>query len=417
MDRQDRSKLTPDQVELLQTCWRLESTEDKALAPALGISVAACHERMRRVMAKLRVTNRSGLLARAVKLELIPGVRVSSLPLQTDTIVSLAAPVNLPYSAGTFGGAMVLMRPERREGRRMGVVNYTTLDGEIIYENRNGVERDYVNDPQGNVVALLDNTQTKTDTFNYWPYGEVKSRTGTTATPFQFIGSQGYYRDSASKTYVRARYLDVQKGRWLTEDPLGITGAMGGLYGYAALRPTTATDPSGYDIGYPDDCPKEPKGQCFKCYFQRLLANGRTRPSACQEANTYCQTAWPCDGKVPGLPAFPPIMPPSGGGPKGPFPPGYKTGPFPGAPPLPPCGGYVGTNPSCDPLWTAGSTCSQACRSFDNGSTDTTKCQDCCEAIADDLKLKGQDRDSYIKACFGACHAHIMPPPPRIPFP
>ena len=29
----------------------------------------------------------------------------------------------------------------------MGVVNYTVIDGEIISENRNGVERDYV--PKG----------------------------------------------------------------------------------------------------------------------------------------------------------------------------------------------------------------------------------------------------------------------------
>ena len=78
----------------------------------------------------------------------------------------------------------------------MGVVNYTVLDGEIISENRNGVERDYVPDPQGNTVALMDSNQTITDTFNYWPYGEQQSRTGTTPTPFRFVGTRGYYRDS-----------------------------------------------------------------------------------------------------------------------------------------------------------------------------------------------------------------------------
>ena len=52
----------------------------------------------------------------------------------------------------------------------MPVTNYTTLDGEIVYENRGGVERDYVPDALGSTVALLDSAQAKTDTFTYWPY-------------------------------------------------------------------------------------------------------------------------------------------------------------------------------------------------------------------------------------------------------
>ena len=129
----------------------------------------------------------------------------------------------------------------------MGTVSYTVLDGEIISENRNGVERDYMPDPQGNTLALLDNTQTKTDTFSYWPYGEVKTRTGTTPTPFQSIGTRGYYQDSSTKTYVRARYLDTQKGRWLTVDPIGFDGGNSNLYCYVDNRPTYDIDPNGTD--------------------------------------------------------------------------------------------------------------------------------------------------------------------------
>ena len=67
----------------------------------------------------------------------------------------------------------------------MATVRYTVIDGEVLSESRGGVKRDYVPDPLGSTVALLDNTQTKTDTFSYWPYGEEASRTGTTPTPFR----------------------------------------------------------------------------------------------------------------------------------------------------------------------------------------------------------------------------------------
>src|SRR5258707_11893077 len=101
-------------------------------------------------------------------------------------------------------------------------VVYTVVNGEVLSENRAGVKRDYVPDPLGDTVALLDNTQTQTDSITYWPYGEVRTRTGANATPFQFVGTLGYYRDSASRTYVRARTLRTDQGRWLTEDPIGL---------------------------------------------------------------------------------------------------------------------------------------------------------------------------------------------------
>src|SRR5947199_1476326 len=103
----------------------------------------------------------------------------------------------------------------------MPTVGYTTINGEIIAGKRAGVRRLYVPDPLGSTVALLDNTQSQTDTFSYWPYGEERTRTGTTPTPFRFGGTAGYHRDSSSRTYVRGRTLGTNRGRWLTRDPAG----------------------------------------------------------------------------------------------------------------------------------------------------------------------------------------------------
>jgi RHS repeat-associated protein len=111
------------------------------------------------------------------------------------------------------------------------------------------VRKLYVPDPLGSTVALLDNTQTQTDTFTYWPYGEVRTRTGTTPTPFQYVGTKGCYQDSSSRTYMRARVLDVQQGRWQTQDPIGFEGGDWNLYRYTVNRPVQDTDPSGQGCG------------------------------------------------------------------------------------------------------------------------------------------------------------------------
>jgi hypothetical protein len=111
----------------------------------------------------------------------------------------------------------------------MPTVRYTVMDGEIIAEKRAGVRRFYVPDPLGSTRALLDNTQTQTDTFDYWPYGEERSRTGTTPTPFRFVGTAGYYRDNAGRVCDGTWSLAVPLARWLSRPG----GAAPGLRGHA----------------------------------------------------------------------------------------------------------------------------------------------------------------------------------------
>ena len=124
----------------------------------------------------------------------------------------------------------------------MSVVTYTTFDDEIVYENRNGVQHDYMCDSLGSTYALLDDTQTMTDTFTYWPYGEIRTQTGSTGTPFMFCGTGGSYFDSESGlNYARARFLIVALARWLTVDPLWPDQPD---YAYAP-QPVTESDSSG----------------------------------------------------------------------------------------------------------------------------------------------------------------------------
>lgn len=109
-------------------------------------------------------------------------------------------------------------------------------NGRVLAEKRGGVRRFYSADPLGSTRALYDNTQTKTDTFTYFPTGEVASRTGTTPTPFQYVGTQGYYKDTTNRTYVRARHFNINLGRWQEPDPIGFRGGDWNLYRYVKNR-------------------------------------------------------------------------------------------------------------------------------------------------------------------------------------
>lgn len=127
----------------------------------------------------------------------------------------------------------------------MPVTNYATLDGEIVSESRSETRRDYLPDPLGSIAALLDSTQTKTDTWTYWPYGEERTRTGTTATPFQFVGTLGYCKDDSGRLYVRARHYRPTLGRWQSVDPLWPQEE---AYGYVNDDPVGLSDPSGLQV-------------------------------------------------------------------------------------------------------------------------------------------------------------------------
>jgi RHS repeat-associated protein len=122
-------------------------------------------------------------------------------------------------------------------------VVYATINGQIVSENRGGVISYYAPDNLGSTVALLDTTGTVTDTFTYWPYGEMQNHVGSSVTPFTFCGTIGYYLDVlGSQIYVKARYLRQSLARWQTLDP---GWPRQGAYNYVASSPISLTDSTG----------------------------------------------------------------------------------------------------------------------------------------------------------------------------
>lgn len=102
----------------------------------------------------------------------------------------------------------------------MGVVNFLTIDREIVSENRSGVHTDYLNDSLGSVVGLIDPTQTIVAKQTYWPYGEIEVETGSWLPDKGYTGSLGGSKDSWGGIYNQARILDPATGQWISLDPL-----------------------------------------------------------------------------------------------------------------------------------------------------------------------------------------------------
>src|SRR5205823_429506 len=70
--------------------------------------------------------------------------------------------------------------------------------------------------------------------------------------PFQFVGQLGVQDESNGLEFMRARFYDAMKGRFLSQDPLKLGGGQVLLSAYAANNPIALIDPTGFQFGPSD---------------------------------------------------------------------------------------------------------------------------------------------------------------------
>lgn len=123
----------------------------------------------------------------------------------------------------------------------------THLDtfGPVFSQRRSGTTSYYNYDVMNSIVSLWDWNHTKTDAYVLGAFGNELQVTGSTVNPMRYDGMWGYYRDTASRLYVRARHLDTVRGRWISRDPIAEDA---NLYRYVRNIPTWMIDPSGLRI-------------------------------------------------------------------------------------------------------------------------------------------------------------------------
>ncbi len=109
----------------------------------------------------------------------------------------------------------------------------------------------YIYNAHGDVVGLVNNSRTVVNTYEYTPWGEIRSETETVDNPIKYAGE--YYDDELDMIYLRARYYNPQIGRFTSLDveegeissPLDMN-----RYVYCRNNPIKYVDPTGM-LAYP----------------------------------------------------------------------------------------------------------------------------------------------------------------------
>lgn len=109
---------------------------------------------------------------------------------------------------------------------------------------------------RGDILAITDATGKRVASYEYGPWGELISSTGSLTQPWR---SAGYYSDrETGLSYVQQRYYDPALGRFLTKEPMfsdfcvdcGFEALLDHApvtspYAYAQNRPLVFVDPDG----------------------------------------------------------------------------------------------------------------------------------------------------------------------------
>ena len=163
--------------------------------------------------------------------------------------------------------------------------------GLIGQESSDGYKA-YHFDSRGSTVALTDMNGNVTDTMFYDPYGNIVSRTGTTDTPYLYVGEYGVETDDCGLCYMRARYYNPVIKRFVNADPIR-SGY--NWYGYTSGNPISYIDPTGY-LNYRTQLDDFARGIWGKmCDFSDYVDSGNkefwSKPS--EYMSQFWGYAWP----------------------------------------------------------------------------------------------------------------------------
>ena len=126
------------------------------------------------------------------------------------------------------------------------VYKYVRGAGLLYTENATDEKTWYVKDAHGDTVQLTDGNGAVIWNYAYDAFGNQKETANSGTEPYNPFRYTGEYFDAETGfIYLRARYMNPQTGRFISEDPVG-DGA--NWYVYAGGNPIAFYDPSGLAV-------------------------------------------------------------------------------------------------------------------------------------------------------------------------
>lgn len=177
-------------------------------------------------------------------------------------IVSIATPTeSLSYEYDALGNRIATVR----NGERTEYLIDPLGIGDIVAEyNSGGLAAHYVHgnglvgrfapsgspgfynfDGLGNTAELTGPSGDVVNSYSYLPFGELVDATGAGVNSFTFGGQWGVTHETAGNFLMRLRLYDATTGRFVSPDPIGLTGGDNNLYRYVNNQPTMFVDPTG----------------------------------------------------------------------------------------------------------------------------------------------------------------------------
>ncbi|MDR3738107.1 MAG: RHS repeat-associated core domain-containing protein [Terracidiphilus sp.] len=102
----------------------------------------------------------------------------------------------------------------------------------------------YQFDASGSTATVTGQGGSLLNAYTYLPFGEVLKSNETIVNPFTFVGEYGVMGETNSMYYMRARYYDSGRGRFLSQDPLKLESDINS-YRYSSDNPNSLIDPLG----------------------------------------------------------------------------------------------------------------------------------------------------------------------------
>jgi RHS repeat-associated protein len=101
-------------------------------------------------------------------------------------------------------------------------------------------------DMLGSTLGLVNSSGTIGTGYAYGPFGQTTTNGTTSTNPFEYTGRE---MDSTGLYFLRARYYNPVLQRFISQDPIGLSGGQINLYAYAFNSPSNFGDPLGLKSG------------------------------------------------------------------------------------------------------------------------------------------------------------------------